>query len=194
LVELLRSGSDFGKEHAASTLADLAVARDLPGNVDIATAIVAAGALPPLVELLRSGSNYSKAMAARTLGVLARYNDVTTAVMAAGPLPLLVDLLSGGSDEGMAMAMAALMVLAYDDANKTAVVAAGAILPMVELLRFRGSAGARRNAASALYVLSSIDAGRHQVERLDFTRDQLRELREIREHAPMWILLQGCQV
>jgi vacuolar protein 8 len=83
------------------------------GNVDVAAAIVAAGALPPLVELLRSGSDEVKMCAAKVLGRdLADTDiDIAAAVVAAGAMSPLVELLYGGSDAVKKYASPALVSL-----------------------------------------------------------------------------------
>jgi HEAT repeat protein len=68
---------------------------------DVAIAIVAAGALPPLVELLSSRFDAgTRKNAATALMMLAGRNKVIkAAVVAAGAIPPLVELLRGGSNE-----------------------------------------------------------------------------------------------
>jgi hypothetical protein len=141
-------------------------------------AVVVVGALPLLVELLRGGSDKGRSFAAATLAILACKNANLAAVMAAGALPSLVELLRSGSDQGRANAAAALCKLVkYNDDNKAVVLAAGAIAPLVEMLRDGGSAEVgRRNAARALYILTSHKAGQRQVAGFGYTRGQLKAL------------------
>jgi vacuolar protein 8 len=172
-VELLRGGSAEGRVEAAGALGNLAF------NYDIgAAAVVEAGAISPLVGLLRGGSDEVRAEAARALWSLAYGNDnIAAAVAEAGAIPSIVQLLSGSSDEGRVNAAGALATLAAGmNAFTAAVVAAGAIPPLIALLRNRGSTKERKFAATALFNLTSLDAGQRQVEGLGYTQDHLREL------------------
>jgi hypothetical protein len=65
--------------------------------------------------------------------------------------------------------------------NKAAVLAEDALLLLVQLLHVGGSAEVRKTAAKALYNLvqgrgTVCAAGRRQVARLGYTRDQLKAL------------------
>jgi hypothetical protein len=124
MVDLLSGGSEEGiSGDAARALGILAV-----GNVDVAAAMVAAGALPPLVELLRGGSDEVKMCAAKVLARdLAESNiDIAAAVVTAGATPPLVEMMSGGSDEVKMYDASALQSLGVgESALAAAIVRAG---------------------------------------------------------------------
>ena len=167
------STDDTTKSNAARALCLFADA-----NENNRAAVAAAGAIPPLVELLRGGSGEGRAEAAEALWILAYSHDDSDAVIP------LVELLRGGLNEYRAEAFEMLVKLLRGgtDVIKEAVAAAGAIPLMVELLRGGGSVEGRMYAVEALYNLTSLDAGRRQVEELGYTQDQLRELQA--EHSP----------
>jgi hypothetical protein len=93
-VDLLSSGSHEGRAKVAGLLGNL-----MCGNDAIKTAIMAAGALPPLIELMSGGSDRGKAFAAGALRSLVIGNDA--AVVAAGALSPLVELLRARTRPGL---------------------------------------------------------------------------------------------
>ena len=132
LVELLRDGSDGGKEEAACALANLACNRD-----DIADqSIVDAGGIAPLVELLRDGSDVGKEWAAHALKNLScdSFDGVYDAMIAeAGAIEPLVELERNGSDDAKQQATEALDNLACNSDFEAAVSAARRrVAPAVE--------------------------------------------------------------
>jgi hypothetical protein len=67
-------------------------------------------------------------------------------------------------------------VMTGDDVNAVAAAEAGAIPPLVDLLRGEGSTEGAEFIAMALFNLTSLDAGRRQIEGLGYTRNLRREL------------------
>ena len=142
LVELLRSGSDNAKKHAAEVLLDLTC------NNATAAAVAAAGAIAPLVELVRSGSEgtaewrasengwRASACAAAALGSLAAENDANkVAIAEAGAIAPLIELVRSSSEKAKEHAARTLHNLAINATNAAAIAVAGGIEPLVELLR-----------------------------------------------------------
>jgi hypothetical protein len=164
VVQKLENAStdDADKASAAAVLGTYVQAGNTSANkapnitaATATTAVVAAGALPPLVELLRSGSDDGKGYAAGALGMLADGNvDIMPVIVAVGALPPLVVMLSSGSEDGSKLyAVRALGVLAGGNVGiAAAVVAAGGIPPLVELLH-SGSDEGKRHAWMALASL-----------------------------------------
>jgi len=91
LIALLGGGSDNVKEHAARTLASLAL------NDDNRATIASAGGIPPLIALL-GGSDNVKVHAVRALSHLALNDDNKATIASVGGIPPLTALLSGSGD------------------------------------------------------------------------------------------------
>mgnify|MGYP001156739860 CR=1 FL=1 len=108
-VELMRSGSEYQKEYAAATLANLAKDSD-----ERTIAIPTAGALPPAIELARSGDDITKECAVTLLRNLACHKDNGVAIALAGAIPTLVALAESGPAAAKTQAAAALKCLARD--------------------------------------------------------------------------------
>ncbi|GAB4816915.1 hypothetical protein N2152v2_003961 [Parachlorella kessleri] len=119
------------ERYAVRALSSLAA-----GNADHKTALVSAGAIPPLVRLLESDDKDTQGNAACALANLAAGNeDHETAIVSAGAIPSLVRLLESKDKDTQRYAVCAIANLAGGNADHTtAIVSAGAIPHLVRLL------------------------------------------------------------
>ncbi|GJP67362.1 hypothetical protein CLOP_g24184 [Closterium sp. NIES-67] len=151
-VSLLRSGSPEARAVAARVLWNLAV------NTENKVIIAASEAVPSLVAIIQSESEpVAKQEAAEALAQLTANNMKNQAAVAeAGGIPALVTMLKEGSPREQEKAALALGTLAVNnDENKLTVAGAGASPLLLDLLCQSDNPEASKNAAWALYVLSS---------------------------------------
>ena len=128
------------------------------------TAIIEAGAIPPLVALLSGRPAFAAADSAKAAGALsnlAEHAAGKAAVISAGAIPPLVALLGGEPESAAAeRAAGALRKLAGCRLGRAAIIHAGAIPPLVALLRGRPESEAAASAAAALCNLASDEAAK----------------------------------
>ncbi|CAI5476094.1 unnamed protein product [Closterium sp. Yama58-4] len=151
-VSLLRTGGPEARAVAARVLWNLAV------NTENKVIIAASEAVPSLVAIIQSDSqSEAKQEAAEALAQLTANNVKNqTAVAEAGGVPALVTMLKEGSPPEQEKAALALGTLAVNhDENKLTVAGAGACPLLLDLLCQNNHPEASKNAAWALYVLSS---------------------------------------
>ncbi|CAI5983266.1 unnamed protein product [Closterium sp. NIES-65] len=151
-VSLLRTGGAEARAVAARVLWNLAV------NTENKVIIAASEAVPSLVAIIQSDSeSEAKQEAAEALAQLTANNVRNqTAVAEAGGVPALVTMLKEGSPPEQEKAALALGTLAVNhDENKLTVAGAGACPLLLDLLCQNDNPEASKNAAWALYVLSS---------------------------------------
>jgi hypothetical protein len=127
----------------------------LARNVENASSISAAGAIPRLVQFLDPGDGppaLMQGMAAATLGRLSVHAEDAVTIAAAGAIPLLVPLKPGPRAEVQNAAFA-LWRLAANSENAVTIAAAGAIPPLAQLLRSDADDAIKSIAASALETI-----------------------------------------
>ena len=126
------------------------------------TAIIEAGAIPPLVALLSGRPEDAAAKAAGALSNLADHEAGKAAIISAGAIPPLVALLGGEPESAAAeRAAGALRKLSRDNAaGKAAIIEASAIPPLVVLLGGGPESEAAASAAGALCNLASDEAAK----------------------------------
>lgn len=157
LVELLRVGSESGRQAACRALKNLAAGHSNVYKVRIAEA----GAIPPLVALLRSPSEATRKAAASALWNLAYRNNANRrAITQAGAIPPLVELLRPGhNSQGCRQEAArALSNLSCnnDENQGLEMEREGAVPLLVAMMEPGNPAAAREAAAGAISNLACI--------------------------------------
>eukprot|EP00887_Chlorella_sp_A99_P004977 scaffold4.g4977.t1 len=175
LVELLRVGSDSGRQAAARALKSLAAGHSTPykarGGRGAAAhascnnrsrclrpcrrAITEAAAIPPLVDLLQPGASslFCQQEAAGALANLSCTDDVGPGLEMEqhGAVPLLAAMMQpGGSSAAREAAASAISNLACIRPCQAAVISAGAVPLLLALLQLGSSPGCQEAAARAL--------------------------------------------
>ena len=158
LVELLSSGSDWGRSQSAYALASLAV------DATHRLVIVRAGAVGQLVELLSRGTAGGRANSAFALACLAVNAAHRLVIARAGAVGPLVELLTHGNGPGKANSAGAFANLSADAVHRLAMVRAGAVGPLVGLLT-HGGERIRAMSAHALANLATDAAHRFAIVR-----------------------------
>ena len=153
LVGVIDARNASAQMKAASALAVLS-----SRSVATRTAIMQAGAIPPLVRLLGDGlrtqSDTPQERAAAVLADLARSAEGVEGIVASGGVSPLVQMLASSSERAQIAAASALFYLASMGDNRADIIFAGGIPRFVALLS-DGCLEAQRHSAAALFQLSN---------------------------------------
>ena len=166
IVDLLHSGSQGAKKHAALALAQLSRSvEDHDSQVQVE--IAQAGAISALVDWLNDPSLGPPAVAARALADLASScADTQASIMEASAIPPLVTMMVRGNIEGRKWAAGAVAALAAGNVvNQIAIAEEQGIPPLVDLLKNQAVAGPHANATRALWHLSALPENQLTVAR-----------------------------
>eukprot|EP00250_Pteridium_aquilinum_P002352 c12552_g1_i1 orf=187-1875(+) len=165
LVALLQSES-IEKQRSSVTELRILAKHDDNNRLMIANA----GALVPLLKLLQSRDKATQQEATTALLNLTLNQTVRDDAVKAGAIKPLVHVLKEGMDTvAMENAAVALTNLSCNEENIANIGAAGAISPLLELLA-SGSIRGEKDAATALYRLSSINENKKRMVRAGVTR------------------------
>lgn len=160
LVAVLDTRNAAAQMRAAAALAVLS-----SRNTSNRSAIMEAGAIPPLVRLLGDGrrveTDTPQERAASVLADLARSGESKEEIVESGGVEPLVMMLSSSSYKAQTAAAAAIWHLASNGDNKAAISKAGAIASLVALLSTENANG-QSHAAAALRLLAT--SGENKVE------------------------------
>ena len=154
LVAVLDSRNSATQLRAAGALAVLS-----SRNLTYRSAIMEAGAIPPLVRILGDGLRVEKdtpqERAAYVLADLARSSESKEEIVESEGITPLVRMLSSPSQKAQNAAAAAIHLLSSNGDNKISIAQAGGIPRLVALLAATENADGQAYAAAALRLLST---------------------------------------
>ena len=154
LVAVLDARNASAQMRAAAALAVLS-----SRNTTYRSAIMEAGAIPPLVRLLGDGlrveNDTPQERAACVLADLARSGESKEEIVEAGGIEPLVRMLGSSSSNAQSGAAAALMHLSSNGDNKIAIAQAGGIVRLVTLLSNDANPEGKAYAAACLRLLAT---------------------------------------
>jgi vacuolar protein 8 len=154
LVAVLDSRNSAAQLRAAGALAVLS-----SRNLTYRSAIMEAGAIPPLVRILGDGLRVEKdtpqERAAYVLADLARSSESKEEIVESEGITPLVRMLSSPSQKAQNAAAAAIHLLSSNGDNKISIAQAGGIPRLVALIAAKENADGQAYAAAALRLLST---------------------------------------